>query len=140
MEWNVRRYRHTMSDSEVALLMSDLQAGVQANARDSSQGYSEPTAEDKAFFETTKFFRIVRPKLKVFIEQISLKDSVEEGVIEKWLENYKILRMVSRRCKFKEDWYALLALSYRICCGGVFTVVAAKKFTELVAPELQAAG
>lgn len=98
MEWNVRRYRHTMSDSEVELLMAGLQAGVQDDAQEPGSSFREPTREDTEFFELNKLFRIVAPKLKVFMEQLNLQEGVEEGIIEKWFENYKILRMVSRRC------------------------------------------
>lgn len=59
MEWNVRRYRHTMSDSEVELLMAGLQAGVQDDAQEPGSSFREPTREDTEFFELNKLFKIV---------------------------------------------------------------------------------
>jgi len=120
------RYHHTMSDQEVDLLLLEIQSGG------SSDDATQP--ESAAHTEFARLLKIAIPRLNAYIASLGL----EEGFLSKWLENFHILRMASKRCVVQEDWFPLLALSYRICSGNIFSVDLEKKFVEMLTPEVQA--
>lgn len=64
--------------------------------------------------------------------------SLEEGWLAKWIENFTLIKNMSKKCVTTLDYYDLIVVSYRLTTGKVWSTMLSEKIQKWLAPEVQA--